>query len=254
MQKVILISAIYIVLTGCSVLRREKSEISGITKELTNENLIKVLTKSNLSDSGFYIQKAEVEVLNNGTKEKFVAAWKYKKSGKSIISLRTRTGIEVVRMLITKDSVFLNDRINRKLYYGKADYIDRKYNINVSSLPVVVGDFVGRTNYLKEFEKCIGGNLNLQSSIEGLKTDYIIDCKKAKVISTVISNSMNEKEIEFNFSRFIKVQETIMASRILVRYYRDDFKMNVKIDKIIFPWDGKAEFIPGKKFERLELK
>jgi hypothetical protein len=254
LQKVILISAVYILLAGCSVLRKEKSEISGISNDLTEKNLIKILTKGNLSDSSFYIQKAEVEIITNGEKEKFLAAWKYEKSGRSLLSFRSRTGIEVVRILITKDTVLVNDRINRKTYYGKGDYIAGKYDLNVSSLPVFIGDFIGGNYYLNEFVKCNEGSINLQTSIKGLKTDYIIDCKKNKIISTSMYNSLNEKEIDINFSKFIKVEQKIIASRILVKYYKNNYEVNIKIDKIICPWDGKVEFIPGKKYEVLELQ
>ena len=254
MQKVILISAVYILLAGCSVLRKEKSEISEISNDLTKENLIKVLRKGNLSDSSFYIQKAEVEIITNGEKEKFLAAWKYEKSGRSLLSLRSRTGIEVARVLITKDTVLVNDRINRKIYYGKGEYIGRKYNVTVSSLPVVIGDFIGGNYYLNQLVKCNAGSINLQTSVKGLKTDYIIDCKKGKVISTTIYNSLNEKELDINFSKFIKVEEKILASKVSVKYYKNDSEVNIKIDKIVCPWDGKVEFIPGKKYEVLELK
>jgi hypothetical protein len=249
----VLISAVYILLTSCSVLRRERSVSGELSNDLNKERLINIMTLGNLSDSSFYIQKADVEFIMNGEKQRFLVSWKYEKPGRSLLSFRSRTGIEAARILITKDTILINDRINRKIYFGKGNYVEWKYNISVPFLPAMIGDFIGGHSYFNNKEICNGGIIALKGSVKGLKTDYIIDCKKAKVVSTSIYNSLNEKEIELNFSKFIRVDKKIVASKIAAKYYKKDYEINIKIGKIIYPWDGKVEFIPGKRYEAVEL-
>ncbi len=254
MQKVIIITAIYLLLSGCTVLKIKKSGIERISNDLTNNRIVELLTRGNLSDSSYYIQKAEIEVITNNEKEKFIASWKFENSGRSLLSFRSRTGIEVARILITNDTVLINDRINRNLYYGSANYIRGKYDVTAMSLPLIIGDYIGKTSGWDETLKCSGGTINLQTSINGTRTNYIIDCKKGKVITTSLYSSINEKEIELNFSKFVGIGDIIIPSKISIKYYKINSEINIKIDKVMYPWKGEIQFIPGNKYEILELK
>ena len=56
---------------------------------------------------------------------------------KFLISIKSHTGIEVARIFLTGDSIMINDRINKKLYYGSTSYLKNKYGLTTAVFPVI---------------------------------------------------------------------------------------------------------------------
>ena len=224
----------------------ENSEIRGINNDI-------VLIKGNLSTRNFYIQKAEVELRKGKEKERFIATWKYELPGNSLISIRTRTGIEVARIFLTKDTLLVNDRMNRILYYGKPGFIHRNYGIPQEFLPLIIGDYLKGTDSKGESINCAGGKAIKAAAIKGIKVEYIVDCKLDKLMGIDIFSAERAKSAEFRFSDFIKRNGGLLASRIQIKYYDMNAGVSIKIEKIETPWDGKINFIPGKGYEEKKL-
>ena len=253
MLKVILISTFLFLITACSVLRRNKSELYTGKTEQSSSEIITTLTTENLSAGNFYIQKADVEITRDGDKEKFMASWKYELPGKSLISIRTRTGIEIARIFLTKDTLLVNDRINRILYFGKPDYLRKNYGLVPEFLPVVLGDYIKGTVKLEEDINCNEGRASLNTAVKGIKTEYIVNCKSGKIIETDLYNEINKKQVEMRYFDFVRRTEGIIASKILIKYYEMNVEISIKIDKIENPWEGKINFIPGRGYEEKRL-
>ncbi|MBE0654758.1 MAG: DUF4292 domain-containing protein, partial [Bacteroidales bacterium] len=118
MQKTVVILVVLLLVTNCSVSKFKAKERSGTYDYEAGSLEVNKLEDYNLTNLSFYIQKADIEVISRGGKESLLASVKYRFPDSYLISLRTRTGIEAARVLIRSDSVFINDRINRAMYYG----------------------------------------------------------------------------------------------------------------------------------------
>ena len=181
----------------------------------------------------------------------FLASVKYNAKGTYLISLRGKTGIEAARIYITKDTALVNDRINRQLLFGKPAYIEKKYGIPFAILPVVLGDLISGNRKIENLMPCENNRLKLEQNIQGVNITYIVDCSKGKIISAAREGSINGKLIDFKFAKFLKEGEGYLPSEVQIDYM--DTHIKIRILKFESPWEGNIEFIPGNKYEQIEL-
>ena len=118
MRKIVIILFLAIIAGGCYVNRKAANVVTLSDGVAENETILERTERQNITSRGFNIQKAEIEFNNQYGNQKFLASIKFEYPEKYLISLKSRTGIEGVRVFINKDSVFVNDRINKKLYIG----------------------------------------------------------------------------------------------------------------------------------------
>ena len=59
----------------------------------------------NITNTDFYIQKAEIEFTNKDNRQKFLCSIKYQRPDKYLISIKSRTGIEGARIYVSEDSI-----------------------------------------------------------------------------------------------------------------------------------------------------
>jgi hypothetical protein len=233
--------------SSCSLTRKlavsEEPGRSG--KNVSLENV----RNKNLTDKGFFISKAEISVTGKDMNEKVLCSIKYNVPGKYLITLRSRSGIEAARLLITEDTVLMNDRINRKLYYGSGKSLQIKYGFSDLMIPVIFGDYIGKDESNEGFVNCLEGFLRKRAEIGSTVVDYIIDCRKEKPVKASAGNN----ELNIDFRSFRKIGESMIPGEIeIVDSYRR-IKVMLKIDKIEYPWEGSIDFVPGSNYERIPL-
>ncbi len=254
MQKINLLFILIVFCSGCSALRKGEIRNIDTNEKLSYDNFYEGLKSQNLSRKSFFIQKAEIEISNYGESKKFLASIKFKYPDIYSISLRSKTGIEAARIYILKDTVLINDRINRKQYSGSKSYYKEKYGLEDSILPVVFGDYIEKEISKNNKAECLNGNLNIDYFIEGILVSYTIDCKKKKCINAILENEQNKNKIDLNFSDFLINNGKYNPGKIEVRVSGKDVKVSIKIRKIDNFWDGNIDFIPGSNYEIIELK
>jgi hypothetical protein len=226
----ILVIAVFI--AGCSVLRKEKADVIKPKEEYLNIN-DKILAL-NITNRDFNIPKAEIEVFSNGERKRLFAFMKYRKPGNYLISVKSRTGIEAARIFVTKDSLLINDRVNRKLYCGSREFLLSKYGISANALPLLTGDFI--YNYEKDtvLIKCINGKSEINGQLQTKKIGYSVDCDKAKVKSARISNEDNSEGIELDFGEFRVSDKNIYPGIIQIQDFDKETSIKIKITSIEF--------------------
>ena len=89
--------------------------------------------------------------------------------------------------------------------------------------------------------------------IDGIRINYIVDCKKKKTILINSENRFNERKTEFNFYEFMKKGEVSFPERIEYRDLQSKTTINIRIRKIEIPWTGNIKFIPGKGYELMKI-
>jgi hypothetical protein len=253
LQKVIYIIFIFILSTGCSVIRNGSKNNYKNPEQNLRDNLLEKVKGFNISRSSFYIQKADIEIANSLGKQNLTGTIKYLISGTYLISIKSKSGIEGARIFLSKDTILVNDRINRNIYYGSPKWIKEYYGLEYSILPVMLGDYMDDLSAVMSVEKCLKGKVIVDYVINNKRIVYNIDCKLNKIVSAYFLNNENEGEIEILYDRFFKKGEILAPGIVQIRIIKKDINVKIRIRKIQFPWDGIIDFVPGRKYELIKL-
>jgi len=250
LYKVVYILIVIFLTAGCSALRPAFSPEHKTARVAEPDNLLKTVKDQNVTLHNFFIQKAQIEISSNTINENFLGSIKFVYPDTFLISIRSKTGIEAARIFYTTDTILINDRINRQFLYGKPGLAARKFGITKEVFPLVLGDFISENNDVL-LSDCVNGLATLNSSIHGSKIKYIVDCEKRKVTSAIQEGSIGNVLTVLSFDRFIRESEIYYPSRISIS--NDEMKVNIRIEKMEYPYTGNIEFIPGKNYEPIEL-
>jgi len=254
LQKIVSILFVVAFLFSCTVSRtvsRNKTE-----RISAGENGIELndVISNNITEQAFFIEKAEVEIINQCERKRFFISVKYSLPDSFLISLRSLSGIEAARIFLTEDSILVNDRINKILYQGTQLDAKRKYGFNTEIFPVLLGDLVvektGESftmNSEKEYELIISSN-------SGNKFEYSVDYRILKVVKAVISRNNKSKPVLIKYDSFRKFSNIVLPSQIYMYNVNGIEEITLKIIKIQAPWKGRIEFIPGSNYEKIELR
>lgn len=237
--------------SGCTALRTGKKSMH----EDTNETVFTTaeILKNNLIAGDFYIQRAEIQYIDSGTEVKFIASLKYKNYGCYLASLRTRSGIEVARIYIDKDTVLINDRINKRLFYSSSSYIEKKYGVSADVISLIMGDLIIKSG-AEVVLKCQEGMDAINAEFEESTVIYGIDCNRKKVSSVSISRESVENKIVINFSDFQYSENRIYPKNIKIEETNGSSLLKIEISKIEFAGLEAINFIPGNNYEKVMIK
>lgn len=241
-------------MTGCSGIRRAGKATGddrpGKGGPVTFENIV----TQNISNQNYFIEKAEIDVDAGGTGVSFMATVKFVMPDEYLISLRMIAGIEAARIYINSDTVLVNDRINRILYYGDPDKLGAKYGITPELIPVLFGDFISDETGKGSQNDCQDGKVFLDTFVKGAKLVYEVDCNKKKISGLQQEGSLNNSLSRLNYSDYIKSGNMLTPSFIRFIHNSSGSRVDIKIDRIIVPWEGEIEFIPGNRYEKIQLR
>ena len=240
--------------TGCAVIKTIKGQNNELSNEIiTERNIVETVKNQNITRKSFFIQKAEIAISTSSLNEKVNGSIKYEYPNRYLISIKSKTGIEAARIFSSNDTILINDRINRKLYYGSNRDLKNKYGITNSVLPMILGDFL--TDSLSDNERiiCLNGKFNSNCMLDGIRVRYIVDCKKNKTIFIDSENSFDGRKIELSFNEFRETGKVIFPGRIEFKNLQNMTIINIRIRKIELPWTGNIKFIPGNKYELMRI-
>lgn len=254
MRKVISILIIVLVTTGCSVSRKgTRHETLNIIPK-GNESLYESILNQNITARSFYIERAEFRIKSGDEEKTGLGTVKFLMPDKFLIAIKNHAGIEVARIFLTGDSIMLNDRFGKKLYYGSASYLKKKYGVTTAELPVILGDYVNDEKLDSTKINCIDGNLDIDAMVSNLRIKYRINCENGKSISAIPDDNMRDSGIEIKYSEFFTVNNINIPGLIEISDNQNKTVIEIRIQKIVLPWEGTIEFIPGKQYEKIYLK
>ena len=238
---------------ACSVSRKMRSDTYPVSGDSSSGNVFERVIKQNFTSEGFYVQKAEIEFITQTEKKKFLGSIKFKYPDKFLISLKSRTGIEGARIYINKDSVIVNDRINKKMYFGTAMDLKRKFGLNQSFIPLLFGDMFTDNRFNAEEGKCVDNKLRVNWNVRGVAMIYNIDCKRSKIAQINLENNNLKENINISYSNFIFLNKSLIPRNIEIEDVKYSIKVRIKIIKTEYPWNGDVRFVPGKGYEIIEI-
>jgi hypothetical protein len=211
------------------------------------------ITERNLTKDNFNIQKADIKYIEGGTIVNLVASLKHRTDRNYLITLRLKSGIEIARLYITKDTILVNDRINKKLYYGSIAYLGRKYGITADAIPVLFGDMVVENNEERKFG-CNEGKGEIKGSIYSNNITYKIDCNKKKVSDISFDSYPGVNKMNIKLSNFRYLEGKVYPENIELVETENKSEIKINILKIEFSCEDEIKFIPGTNYEKVHLK
>jgi hypothetical protein len=131
--------------------------------------------------------------------------------------------------------------------------LKKKYGLNASMLPVILGDYVNDEKIVENRVDCNGGKLNIEALVKDIKLSYDIDCKYSKNILTEPANFINEIGMKIEYGSFFISDGINIPGTIVISERQNNTRIQIKILKIVIPWEGSIEFIPGRQYEKIHL-
>lgn len=253
MRKVVnYILLIFILLQGCSIFR--KTEVRDFQKAV-GEVRAKDIVSNNLSNGSFYIQKASITVTDGSISSKFLATLKFRFPDSLQISLRAKIGYEAARIFMTKDTLIINDRINKKLRVGNPGDLKKKYGVDPDLIFVLLGDFIIDPESESVNIKCHNELSDNRFVVGGRNMDYRIDCKLKKITGARIEGEMKTGNLALDFSGFSDFDDLIIPGIITVSSDKSALKATIEVEKANRRYQGIiGPMRAGNNYDILRLK
>ena len=242
-----------ILIAGCSLIGKTGKSRPVDYSSTENINILESTKSQNITNFGFFIQKAEVEIRSKEGREKYLASIKFERPDKYLISLKSRTGIEGARIFMSNDSILVNDRINRKLYSGNAFYLKRRFGLTPGFIPLILGDLIFDKSCEKGNDKCEESKIITMCYMKGVILNYEIDCNRRKIVTVSQIDNFDKNVIKLRFESFFRIGRNLIPKIIEIDASQFNTVVKIKIIKLELPWSGSIKFIPGKAYELIEL-
>jgi hypothetical protein len=243
-----------VILNACSASKKAGRTAISYVNEIADVNTIESVIVNNLSAEDFYIQKADIIVAQNNFSARLNASIKFRKPDTLLITVRSRSGIEAGRALITKDTILINDKINNKLLIGSPSAIGPKYGIEPSLIFLIIGDVIINEDDKKSPVNCQKGIYRNEYEIQGKKVEYIIDCQKRKATQAYFEGDIRSGNITLKFTDIIQQDKIKYPQKIEINDDLNSLNIVMEIKKIERPWKGRISFVPGQGFKVIRLK
>lgn len=237
----------------CTISKKQSRSTTAEIVSTAEGDIYQRIVSQNLTSDNFFIEKVDFNVFSREGKKSGIGTIKFVMPDKFLISIKSKTGIEIGRIYLTGDSIMLNDRINKKLYYGSASYLKKKYGLTMSILPVILGDYVNEEIINRGSLECKNGILDIDAIIKEIRIRYVVDCKYGKPIMTTPIDNGNPSGLKIKYNNFFWANGINVPGDIDISDDQNSTRIEIKIRKIIFPWAGSIEFIPGKQYEKIHL-
>jgi hypothetical protein len=253
LRKIGYILLVLVFTSGCSALRKQKGSYSPGVIESHGVNLIDRILNQNLTSKSFYIERAEFIIRSDDGEKSGLGTMKFLYPDKFLISIKGNSGIEVARIFLSGDSIKINDKMNKRLFYGSTSYLKEKYGVTTSILPVILGDYVNDEKIDSSKINCINGNFNINGIVKNVKVQYLFDCELAKSKLTIPEENRNGNGLEIRYGKFFNVNNINAPGIIEISDKHRNTTIEIRIDKIDIPWEGTIDFIPGRQYEIIRL-
>jgi hypothetical protein len=255
LRKIIAISIILsIILSGCSMSGKSGRTVSNYERDAFFENSMESIINNNLSNENFYIQKADIRVIQDNISVRFIASIKFRKPDSLLISVRSRTGIEAGRAFITKDTILINDKINKKLLIGSPEIIESKYGIDPLLILSILGDVIIDEKEIKKSLDCRKGIYSSEFALNNRIVEYTIDCNKRKAVRAYFEGDIKTGNITIDYRDIVFSNKMKYPQKIEIADDLKSINILLEIKKIESPWKGKIEFVRGAGYKVVKIR
>ncbi|MDZ4847426.1 MAG: lipoprotein insertase outer membrane protein LolB [Chitinophagales bacterium] len=210
----------YITLLSLSSCKSSK-EISGSrSKKNPADSLLVTLGNSRIQYEWFSA-KARVSYEDNSTSKSFTAAIRMRKDSVIWISVTSMLGVEVARLLIHNDSVFLLDRLNKIYRHEPLSLLEQYFSFPLK-IDLLQKMLVGNALFIAPEQAKIKQEknkytvaseneqykytLSFDSDNLAISTEHLTDIQSGRSILLVFDEYKSEEERLFSYARTISVK------------------------------------------------
>jgi hypothetical protein len=222
--------------------------------ELTVENDMGSIINNNLSKENFYIQRADIKVTQDNISVRFTASIKFRKPDSLLVIVKSRAGIDAGRAFITKDTILINDRINKKLLVGDPEIIESKYGIDPLLIFSILGDVIIDEKEIGKSLECRKGIYSSEFEMNNKTVEYTIDCNMKKAIRAYFEGGINTGNITINYGNIAISNGLKYPKKVEIADDLKSLNVLIEIKKIESPWNGKIEFVRGSGYKVVKIR
>ena len=248
---ILVITVVIIMVNCCAVTRNKKSVI--YNNETNNELLFKV-KENNIGKESFVIQKLSVSYDLNGERKRFNGNLKHDENGDILISIRIAGGIEVARIYLDRDSVRINDRVNKIYKYGRTDRIIGKYGFSYEDIYLLFGDLpeMFKENDIGLCEQ--GFSESKERYYDNYSISTRINCEEKKVTGFSLKNAKENLEYSIYFDKIKSGEDFKMAEKIYLKYPKVYLTAEIELKGFKIVNVQNMKFNPGSGYKYELLK
>jgi hypothetical protein len=209
----------------------------------------------NFTAQPFFIQRADINIVeSNGSSQRVMATIRFAQPDSFLISVRALGGIiEVARVLLTSDTILVNDRLNSTLYFGSNQNLSRIYGFDLMFFPVLLGDLITGAQTLQGVT-CSDETAVFREFGRNYVINYFINCATQKSKRVTVETGFMSENITIEFADFAEDGKMIFPRHIRINNFADFALLEMKIERVEFGTGSGIEFIPGRNFERVEIR
>jgi hypothetical protein len=249
-----IILIIALLFAGCATSRKKQAVNTSTAPGAVDARSIESVLLNNLSNRDFFIQKADINIIQNNVSVRFSASIKFRMPDTLLITVKSKSGIEAGRALITQDTIQIIDRINKQYFIGSPEAIGQKYGIEPSLLFVLFGDVILSENDRKAVMNCTKGFYKSEFGINGKTISYTIDCIRQKAAQAYFEGDLKSGNITMLFSDIVREGKLIFPRKIKMQDDLNSLEVNLEIKKIESPWNGKLSFNKGSGYRTIKIR
>jgi hypothetical protein len=219
-----LLFALVILMAACKTEKVSRKPLEGKNKDFLLEKL-----EANEVDFKTFSAKSSISVQNESSTNSFKSTIRIQKDSAIWVSVTPLFGIELARILLTKDSLKVINRINAEYFIGDYEYFYKKYDIALE-FETIQALLIGNKVDFERDEK-------LKFSIDKEKY-YLGNIKRRKVerVERKPKKIDNNELVSLwlNPTSF-KIEEMLISDLTASRFVRAMFSQHQEIEGKLFP-------------------
>ena len=266
--KVILPLLLLMVMSACKVQQKAKKKDLKVNK---TEYLLQQLDLNEFQFEHLSL-KAGVQLYQDGKKTPFKANIRIRKDSLIWVSITPALGIEVARVMITRDSVKVMNRIDRNYFIGDYEYINKRFNLELefsTIQAILLGNAIDFEHDEKvtlsiDKEQYYLGNLKKRKvknaeenpgRIEKQKEEIVslwVDQSTFKVSNFIFSDLAANRFLTGEYDKFIAVETQSLPSILNFDFQSEKpAKVNLQYSKVSLEGPLKFSFNISSKYEQV---
>ncbi len=259
--------------SGNILIRKER--VKGEIKNISDSKLIRSTEEKNIRFNTLFFKKFQANININGKTRSFKGNLFMRKDSVIIMSVLPVMGIELFRIKLVPDSIFILDRTHKKITVSNYDYLWKKFfvDINFNVIQSILldqffcypsSDF--DRNCIKKFKHYIRNDLYVLQSIKSGKYnriskrnnygdliyhEFMIAPDIFKITKSNVYDYQNNTLLQIDYEDYIKLQEYVFPSVISFNGSRgnNDFSLKITFTDIEINGVSKISFRHSDKYK-----
>ncbi|HNX65529.1 MAG TPA: DUF4292 domain-containing protein [Bacteroidales bacterium] len=219
-------------MASCSSARKGKSISVSNNSNATEYKILDLSVKNNLLEKGFILKNAKLNISSKNYSGNMSLVARVNKDGDFMAIGKGPVGIEVFRVYGVNDSIWVIDRINRRIYEGRSNSVYEKYGLPSDFWRLIIGDIPESTALNTETVSKSKNEIDAFSNDDVYDRDLIIDRSVLKVKELNIYSHELGEDITFEYSNFKREDGNIYPGTVIVDSKSPMFHVEMNIENI----------------------